>query len=106
MTLIEIFGGLAILIGALVAYAAIPLICTMLVAMFTVQLKYDFSSVNAIGLTPSGPKFGPPGYEVNLLYIAALVALIVGGAGAFSIDQALARTRSARSSPEPVANGE
>ena len=28
-----------------------------------------------------------PGYEVNLLYIAALVALIFSGAGACSIEQ-------------------
>ena len=32
-----------------------------------------------------------PGYEVNLLYIAGLLALILGGAGPFSIDKLLAR---------------
>ena len=55
VTLVEVFGGLAILIGAFVALATLPLIVSMLVAMFTVQLRYGFSSVNTIGLTPSGP---------------------------------------------------
>jgi putative oxidoreductase len=58
----------------------------MLVAMFTVQVHYGFSSVNTIGLTPAGPKFGPPGYEINLLYIAGLISLMFTGSGIFSID--------------------
>jgi putative oxidoreductase len=90
-TLIEIFGGLAILAGAFVAAVSVPLIVMMLVAMFTVHLRYGFSAINTIGLTADGPKFGPPGYEVNLLYIAGLLALILGGAGPFSIDRLLAR---------------
>jgi putative oxidoreductase len=90
-TLIEVLGGLAILAGAFVAAVSIPLIVMMLVAMFTVHLRYGFSAINTIGLTTDGPQFGPPGYEVNLLYIAGLVALILGGAGAFSIDRLLAR---------------
>jgi putative oxidoreductase len=85
-TLMEIVGGAAILIGALVAYASIPLIVMMSVAMFAVHARYGFSAINTIGLTPAGPKFGPPGYEVNLLYIAGLIALALGGAGAFSVD--------------------
>ncbi|MDB5308338.1 MAG: DoxX family protein [Gemmataceae bacterium] len=80
-TLLEFFGGLAILVGAFVAVVSVPLIITMLVAMFTVHLKYGFSSVNTIGLTEAGPRFGPSGYEINLLYIAGLLALILGGAG-------------------------
>jgi putative oxidoreductase len=91
VTLLEVFGGLAILVGAFVVIASVPLILNMLVAMFTVQLRYGFSSVNTIGLTPSGPVFGPPGYEINLLYIAGLLALIVDGAGALSVDGWLGR---------------
>src|SRR3954447_2326842 len=92
-TLIEIFGGLAILAGAFVAAVSIPLIVMMLVAMFTVHLRYGFSAINTIGLTADGPQFGPPGYEVNLLYIAGLLALVLGGAGPFSIDRLLARRK-------------
>ena len=92
-TFVELLGGLAIFVGAFVQIVSVPLIVMMLVAMFTVHLKYGFSSINTIGLTDSGPKFGPPGYEVNLLYIAGLLSLILGGAGAFSIDRLLSRNR-------------
>jgi putative oxidoreductase len=84
---IELLGGFAILAGWYVSIVAIPLIITMLAAMFTVQVHYGFSSVNTIGLTPSGPKFGPPGYEINLLYIACLISLMFTGSGIFSIDR-------------------
>jgi putative oxidoreductase len=92
-TFVEILGGLAILAGAFVAAVSIPLIVMMLVAMFTVHLRYGFSAINTIGLTADGPQFGPPGYEVNLLYIAGLLALILGGAGLVSIDRLLARRK-------------
>jgi putative oxidoreductase len=71
------------------------LIVSMLVAMFAVQLRFGFSSVNTIGLTPSGPVFGPPGYEINLLYIGALLALALAGPGAWSVDRWLSRRRAA-----------
>jgi putative oxidoreductase len=93
VTLLEIFGGLAVLMGAFVAVVSIPLILSMLGAMFTVNIKYGFSALNTIGLTPEGPIFGPPGYEINLLYIAGLVALILGGAGPLSIDSLRKRRR-------------
>src|SRR5215469_5981700 len=92
-TFIEILGGLAILAGAFVAVVSLPLIVMMLVALFTVHLRYGFSAINTIGLTADGPQFGPPGIEVNLLYIACLVALILGGAGPLSIDRLLARRK-------------
>jgi len=86
VTLLEIFGGLALLLGAFVAIVSVPLIPSMLGAMLTVNIQSGFSALNTIGLTADGPKFGPPGYEINLLYIAGLVALILGGAGPLSID--------------------
>ncbi len=93
VTFLELFGGLAILAGALVAVVSIPLVMSMLVAMFTVHLRYGFSSINTIGLTKAGPMFGPPGYEVALLYIAGLLVLVLGGSGPLSIDQWLTRRR-------------
>jgi len=92
-TLTEVLGGLAILAGAFVAVVSVPLIVMMLVAMFTVHLRYGFSAINTIGLTAAGPQFGPPGYEVNLLYVAGLLALILLGAGPLSIDRLLARRK-------------
>jgi putative oxidoreductase len=87
VTLLEIVGGAAVLVGAFVALASIPLIVSMLVALFTVHLRNGFSSINTIGLTPTGPLFGPPGYEINLLYIAGLLALAMTGPTVLSIDQ-------------------
>lgn len=79
--LLEFFGGIALIIGFLVTFVSIPLV-SMIVAILTVH--YGFSSVNTIGLTPSGPVFGPPGYEINLFYTAGLLAL--SEPTAFSID--------------------
>ena len=89
---LELLGGLAILLGAFVTLISIPLIITQLVAMLTVQMKYGFSSVNTIGLTANGPLFGPPGFEINLLYIAGLISLMLTGAGIYSIDSIRGRT--------------
>jgi putative oxidoreductase len=97
-TFIELVGGLAILTGAFVVAVSLPLIAMMLVALFTVHLRYGFSAINTVGLTADGPRFGPPGIEVNLLYIACLLALILGGAGFFSIDRLRARRRGEKAS--------
>jgi uncharacterized membrane protein YphA (DoxX/SURF4 family) len=50
-----------------------------------------------LGLTPAGPVFGPPGYEINLLYIGALLALAFAGPSAWSLDAWLTRRRGAES---------
>ena len=86
VTGIELLGGLAIMLGALVLLASIPLVASMVVAMFTIHVHYGFSAVNTIGLTATGPVLGPPGYEINLLYIGALLALALTGPGALSVD--------------------
>lgn len=94
--LVELLGGFAIFAGIFVSLTAIPLICTMLVAMFGIQIHYGYSSIKTIGLTPQGPLFGPPGYEINLLYVAGLISLIITGAGKFSLDAIMAtKNRSA-----------
>lgn len=85
VTLLEVFGGVALLVGAFVAIVSIPLVASMLVAMFTIHVHYGFSSINTVGLTAAGPVFGPPGYEINLLYIASLLALAVLGPGPLSV---------------------
>ena len=43
----------------------------LLTALFTVHLPYGFFSVKLVQVTASGTKFGPVGYEVVLLYLAA-----------------------------------
>jgi hypothetical protein len=37
-------------------------------------------------VTAAGAQFGPPGYEVDLLYIVCLAALVLGGSGPFALD--------------------
>ena len=79
VTLLELVGGLALIVGVFVTLLSILLIVSMFVAMFTVHFRYGFSAIKTIGLTKDGPVFGPPGYEVNLLYIAGLLVLILAG---------------------------
>ena len=100
--LVELLGGVAVLTGALIWIASIPLVVVFLVAMFTVHLPYGFSSIKLIAVSSTGAQFGPPGYEVDLLYIGALMALALGGAGRMSIDGFIAR-RSRRRNDGPGA---
>lgn len=65
--------------------------------MFTVQLPYGFSSIKLQAVTAAGAQFGPPGYEVNLLYLACLAALVLGGAGPLAIDGLIKKRRKVRS---------
>jgi len=85
--LLELVGGFALIIGAFVTIVSVPLIISMLVAMFTVNVRFGFSAIKTIGLNESGPMFGPPGYEINLLYVAGLLLLMVAGAGPLSVDR-------------------
>lgn len=95
-TMVELLGGCTLFTGTLVSLTAVPLICTMLVAMFTIHIHYGYSAVKTIGLSPQGPLFGPPGYEINLLYVAGLISLILTGAGRFSIDALIAKSKAVR----------
>ena len=89
--LTELLGGLAILVGGLVTIASIPMAMLLFVAIFTVHLPNGFSSVKLVAVTAAGPQFGPVGYEVDLLYLACLAALVLAGAGPVSLDSLLKR---------------
>jgi putative oxidoreductase len=92
MTIVtEIVGGLSILLGALVPVVSIPMAIVLLVAVFTVHLPYGFPSIKLEAITPNGPHFGQPGYETDLLYLAGLLALVLGGSGPFAVDNWLFR---------------
>jgi putative oxidoreductase len=86
-TLVELIGGFAVLIGAFIPIVSLPMAVVLLTALFTVHLPYGFFSVKLVEVTASGTKFGPVGYEVILLYLASLAALVLGGAGPLSMDQ-------------------
>lgn len=68
----EFFGGLALLMGLGTRLAAIPVGFTMVVALFQVHLAGGF--------------FLPKGVEYVLMLLAANVALVLGGGGAFALD--------------------
>jgi putative oxidoreductase len=87
---VELVGGVAILVGALVPWVAIPMAVILLVAIFSVHLPYGFSSIKLQAVTAAGATFGQPGYEIDLLYLACLAALVLLGAGPFSVDAWLA----------------
>ena len=103
--LVEIFGGLAVLLGAFVPLASVPMAAVLFVAIATVHLPYGFSSIKLLGVTAAGAQFGPPGFETDLLYLACLAALVLGGSGPLAIDGFLAERRKiapARSYPERI----
>jgi putative oxidoreductase len=89
--LVELCGGFAVLVGAFVAIASIPMAAVLLVALFTVHLPYGFSSIKLLAVTSAGAQFGPVGFEVVLLYLACLAALVMSGAGPFSVDGLIRR---------------
>lgn len=91
---IEVVGGLLVLCGAFVPVAALPMAIVLLVAIVTVHLPNGFSSIKLMSYDAAGAHFGQPGYETDLLYLAALIALCIGGAGPFSVDGFLRKRRS------------
>jgi len=94
--LTELLGGLAVLLGAFVTLVSVPMMAVLLVAMFKVHLPYGFSSIKLLAVTATGAKFGPVGYEVILLYLACLAALVIGGSGPFAIDGLIRKRLDAR----------
>jgi putative oxidoreductase len=95
--IVEIVGGFLILLGAFVPLAAIPMAIVLLVAIFTVHLPNGFSSINLQSFDAAGAHFGQPGYETDLLYLAGLISLCLGGAGPLSVDGFLSRFKTVTS---------
>lgn len=50
--LIELAGGLAILLGVFVSLVSLPMAAVLLVAMFSVHWQYRFSSIKLMAVTP------------------------------------------------------
>jgi len=89
--LTELVGGLAVLLGAFVTIVSVPMMAVLLTAMVKVHLPYGFSSIKLLAVTATGAQFGPVGYEVILLYVACLAALVMGGSGPFAIDGVISK---------------
>lgn len=88
---VELVCGLLMIAGAFVPLIALPMLAVLLVALFTVHIQFGFTSIKLVEVTAAGPKFGPPGMEADLLYIACLATLVAAGPGPFSIDSWLLR---------------
>jgi putative oxidoreductase len=97
----EIAGGILMLLGALVPLISIPMAIVLIVAIITVHWPYGFSSIKLQAITPHGAHFGEPGYETDLLYLACIIALVLGGAGPYAIDNWLRRSIAAARSKTP-----
>jgi putative oxidoreductase len=84
--MIEIVGGLAVLVGAYVPLVSVPMTIVLLVAMFKVHWQFGFSSIKFLSASAAGLQFGKPGVECDLLYLACLATLLAGGTGPLTID--------------------
>jgi putative oxidoreductase len=89
--LVELGCGLAVLLGAFVRLASLPMAVVLLVAIFTVHIGNGFSSIKLQSVDAAGPHFGQPGAETDLLYLAGLAVLVLAGAGPWSVDGWLSR---------------
>ena len=96
---VELVGGLAVLMGAFVPWVSIPLAAILFVSVFTVLLLYGFLSIKLQAVTSTGVQLGTPGYEIDLLYLACLAALVLGGTGPLSLDLLFAKLKSKRATP-------
>ncbi len=76
----EALGVLLLTLGLATRLISIPLIIVMIVAIVTVHLPHGFSS-------------GDNGFEIPLYYILMLFVLIAHGAGKFSIDYLIKKTK-------------
>ncbi|MFN7949806.1 MAG: DoxX family protein [Blastocatellia bacterium] len=77
--LIEVGGGIALILGLLTPLASIGIICQMAAALLIVHL-------------PNGDPFVAPGrssFELALIYLSLAVLLLVIGPGRFSLDYLL-----------------
>src|SRR2546428_13058931 len=79
----EFFGGLGLILGFLTRIAAFGIAVNMLVAIATVHHSYGFF------MNWTGTQKGE-GFEYHLLVLAITAYLIIRGAGALSVDRALA----------------
>jgi putative oxidoreductase len=78
----EFFGGLGLIFGLLTRVAAFGISCNMIVAVAMVHHQFGFF------MNWTGAQKGE-GYEYHLLLLAALVVLMIRGAGAASVDRLL-----------------
>jgi len=70
----EFFGGLGLVVGLLARPAAVVLAATLVVAIFSVHISHGLFMANN-------------GYEFALALLGGVIAVLIEGAGKFSVDQ-------------------
>ena len=70
----EFFGGLGLVVGLLARPAAVVLAATLVVAIFSVHISHGLFMANN-------------GYEFALALLGGVVAVLIEGAGKFSLDR-------------------
>ena len=81
----EFFGGLGLIVGFLTRIAAFGVLSNMVVAVLLIHHKFG------LFMNWGGDQKGE-GFEYHLLAIAVMLAIIIKGAGAYSLDYMLSRT--------------
>jgi len=76
----EMAGVILLTLGLKTRYISVPMIFTMLVAIFTVHIDNGFSAAKN-------------GYEIAFYYIIMLFTLMVIGSGRLSLDHVLSRNK-------------
>jgi len=79
VSFVELFGGIALILGLLTRLAALGLAADMLAATLIVHLAHGF--------------FNPMGVELTLTLFAVAAAFAIAGAGRYSLDHAIAARR-------------
>ena len=85
----EFFGGLGLILGFLTRIAALGIAVNMVVAIWKVHGAFGFF------MNWAGTQKGE-GFEYHLLALAVTTFLMIRGAGAFSIDRAIATASPSR----------
>lgn len=90
ITLLEVAGGVALIVGAFVSIVAVLFVVHMATGIFLVHLSNGWYVIGG----------GQGGAEFNVLLIAALVTLLLAGSGRPALDDALASRGAGMATPE------
>ena len=95
VSIVEFFGGMAMILGLLVRYVGALMTIEMVVTSTKVKMAHGTGFVGARGA----------GWELDFLLLAIALALLLAGAGAFSLDAVLLGGRRRATIPRPGTTG-